>query len=299
MPNFCTVCGAPLSGPFCVKCGADARQINNSLMAQSSATLPRPQTASVAATTTTPKSSALAKILIGLAVVVVTIGALAAGGVYYAVHRVKQRVHEMADEVPRLGPLSGSTSKSNSSNKDDSASKMSIPGSACRYLSKEEVGKAIGVEIIAIQSDSNNDCSYLAHGNSADMTAKHLSAMVGAKGADARTQKIAEQFAGGLFKSFQDQQGDPNQDGSGNVPVLSFAIDTNAAETQMRLNAKVVGNLGPAPQRLPGLGDEAFDMAGAMVMMRKGNKLVRIMYSTCPCTVEAIKPLAKTLADSM
>jgi hypothetical protein len=40
-------------------------------------------------------------------------------------------------------------------------------------------------------------------------------------------------------------------------------------------------------------------MAGAMVMMRKGDKLVRIMYSMCPCTVEAIKPLAKKLADSM
>jgi hypothetical protein len=36
-----------------------------------------------------------------------------------------------------------------------------------------------------------------------------------------------------------------------------------------------------------------------MMMVRKGDKLIRIMYSTCPCSVEAIKPLAKTLADRL
>lgn len=38
-------------------------------------------------------------------------------------------------------------------------------------------------------------------------------------------------------------------------------------------------------------------MAGASMMVRKGDKLIRIMYSTCPCTMEAIKPLAQKLAS--
>jgi hypothetical protein len=62
---------------------------------------------------------------------------------------------------------------------------------------------------------------------------------------DARTQKITEQFAGGLFKSLQNRQGDSNQDSAGNVPVLSFAINTNAAEAQMRLNPKSRGEPWP------------------------------------------------------
>jgi hypothetical protein len=31
-------------------------------------------------------------------------------------------------------------------------------------------------------------------------------------------------------------------------------------------------------------------------MMREGNQLIRITYSTCPCTIDAIKPLAQRLA---
>ena len=65
----------------------------------------------------------------------------------------------------------------------------------------------------------------------------------------------------------------------------------------MRLNAKVMGRLGPGQVSIPGIGDEAMDESGAMMMVRKGDKLIRIIYSTCPCSVEAIKPLAKTLAD--
>ena len=53
----------------------------------------------------------------------------------------------------------------------------------------------------------------------------------------------------------------------------------------------------PVSTGIPGIGDQALDESGAMMMVRKGDKLIRIMYSTCPCSVEAIKPLAKTLAD--
>jgi hypothetical protein len=165
-------------------------------------------------------------------------------------------------------------------------------------LSKEEVGRAIGVEILATQT-ADGGCSYLAKGDSGGMTAKHMSAMIGAKGADAKTQQMVQGFAGGMFKAMQNENHEETSDSNGNVPVFTFGIDTNSADTQMQLNRKVLGGLGPGAQDISGIGDQAFDIAGASMMFRKGDKMVRIMYSTCPCGLEEIKPLAKKLADRL
>ena len=257
------------------------------------------------------KGSPLTKILVGFAVVVIAVGGLAAGGVYYVVYRVKQKVHEVARDVPGLGSSRttaqmagsmGSISKmvsggSNSSN--DSGSNGGISGDPCRLLSKDEVGSAIGVQIVATES-TDAGCSYLAHGNSADMTAKHMAAMMGTKGADAKTQKMIQGLVGGLAKMFQSEGHDRKPRTA--TEMFRFLV---SASTTMRptpkcaLNAKVLGRLGPGQQGIPGIGDQAFDESGAMMMVRKGDKLIRIMYSTCPCSVEAIKPLAKTLADRL
>jgi hypothetical protein len=244
----------------------------------------------------TAKGSPLTKILIGVAVVVITVGALAAGGVYYVVYRVKQKVHEVARDIPGLG----SSSDSSSSSGDDSGSGNNggIRGDACRLLSRDEVGRAIGVQIVATQT-TDGGCSYMARGDSADMTAKHMSAMMGAKGADEKTQKMIQGFAGGMGKMFQSEGHDTGMDRNGNVPVFTFGVDNNSADAQIRLNKNVLGRLGPGQEDIPDIGDQAFDEAGAMMMVRKGDKLIRIMYSTCPCTIEAIKPLAKTLADRL
>jgi hypothetical protein len=258
------------------------------------------------------KGSPLIKILVGFAVVVIAVGALAAGGVYYVVYRVKQKVHEVARGVPSLGSNSDNSSGSdggimgsiskmvsgNSGGSGGSDSNGGISGDPCRLLSKAEVGRAIGVEIIATET-SGAGCSYLAQGNSSDMTAKHMAAMMGAKGADAQTQQTIQTLTGGLAKMVQSEGHDTGMDKNGNVPVFMFSVDNNSAETQMRLNAKVLGSVGPGQQGIPGIGDEAMDESGAMMMVRKGDKLIRIMYSTCPCSVEAIKPLAKTLADRL
>lgn len=298
MASFCKKCGASLSGgPFCVKCGADMRGTAPQVQAQPStppvSSSPGQPAPTPAAANNSKKMSPLAKAGIAAIVIIFVGGALAIVGVFYAAHRVSQKIHE---EAGSLIGSSSSASDSSSGGNSDSANKNM--GDVCRLLSKEDVSKAIGIEIVGTKSE-DNACSYLARGNSADMTAKHMAAIAGTKGADARAQKMTEQIAGGLFKSLQAQQGDSGQDSSGNVPVLIFSIDPNSAEAQMRLNGKVLGNLGPGPEGLSGIGDQAFDMGGAMIMIRKGDKLVRIMYSMCPCSVEAIKPLAKEIADAL
>lgn len=296
MAKFCMKCGQPVVGAFCGKCGASTQQPASSAPQLSVEHQPPPPQA-ISTPTPNPAPvkgmSALAKLGIAAVVIIFVGGAMAIGGVFYIAHRVSQKIHEETGSLLS----SGSDSRSASSAADSDSANNPL-GDVCRFLSKEDVSKAIGIAIVRSES-TDNGCSYLAHGNSADMTAKHMAAIAGTKGADARSQKITQQFAGGIFNALQGQQKDPNQDKSGNVPVLIFSIDTNSAETQMRLNTKVLGRLGPGPQELPGIGDQAFDMFGAMIMMRKGDKLVRIMYSTCPCSVEAVKPLAQKLADSL
>jgi hypothetical protein len=304
--RFCNSCGTPVTAPFCPKCGAVTRA--------AASPMPPPVTPPAGGVSTMPaqlssapaKGSPLVKILVGFLVVVIVFGALAAGGVYYVVYRVKKKVHEVAAEIPGGGSIfnsdsnSGSSSRSGSSGgrSDGGGSNAGISGDVCRFLSKDEAGRAIGVEILATQT-ADSGCSYLAKGDTGGMTAKHMSAMMGAKGADAKTQQMIQGITGGMFKAMQSDNHEATSDANGNVPVFMFSIDTNSADTQMQLNQKVLGGLGPGQQEIQNIGDQAFDEAGAMMMVRKGDKLIRIMYSTCPCSVENIKPLAKKLADRL
>ena len=75
------------------------------------------------------------------------------------------------------------------------------------------------MEIIRTQS-KDNGCSYIAKGTQADVMAKHAAAMVADKGADKKTQEIAEKFAGGMMNMFQAQKPASEQDTSGEAPVF-------------------------------------------------------------------------------
>ncbi|HEY1676929.1 MAG TPA: hypothetical protein VGG04_04435 [Candidatus Sulfotelmatobacter sp.] len=245
--------------------------------------------------------STLAKLGIAALAVVLVVGAAGAVGVYYVAHKVTQKYHEVSDGI--LGSTSGSSSESSSSSSkkgsggENSDSATGSLGDVCHLLSKEDVGRAIGVEIVRAEP-GDNGCSYIAKGTQADMTAKHVTAMMAARGADQKTQQMMQQFAGGLGKAFQSEKPASEQDTSGEVPVFSFSVDQNAAEEQMRLNAKVLGNLGDQ-EGLPGIGDQAFVSADGMIFVRKGKNLVRIMYISCPCGTEQVKPLAKEIADAL
>jgi hypothetical protein len=328
MANFCNKCGAPSDGgAFCGGCGADMRKAPSVAQPQPvQAASPAPvqpafQNVPVAQAPVQPqpivqaapvqKGSPLVKIVIGVVAFLFIGAALAIGGVYYVVYRVKQKVQEVKTEVlgetasssnAANGSSSGSTSSGSGSTSSASGSTSSGSASSatdgCQLLSKEEVGQALGIEIAATEPTPGG-CSYMAVGTSADFTAKHLTSLQGVKGADDKTKQLIQGLAGGLFKATQSEHPNDKPDKDGKVPVMSFSIDTNSAETQMELNEKVLGGLGPREAPIEGIGDHAFDAAGSMMMVRKGDKLVRIMYSMCPCGVEAIKPLAKKLADRL
>jgi hypothetical protein len=297
MANFCVKCGAPLSGAFCVKCGADAHDSRPSVQPQSppsTAQTPAPQPAPLPTVQTAKQGmSPLAKLGVAAIVIIFVGGAAAAGGLYYVAHRVSQKIHQAADRV--IGSSSDSSDKSSRTARPSSAG--GSMGDVCRLLSKEDVSHAIGVEIVHTQL-VDNGCTYIAKGTQADMSAKHATAMIAARGADKQTQQTIQKFAGGMFNVFQSEKPASEQDTSGEVPVFSFSVDQNAAEEQIRLNAKGLSILGDQ-QGLPGIGDQAFVSADGMIMLRKGKNLVRIMFITCPCNTEAVKPLAKEIADAL
>jgi hypothetical protein len=292
MTKFCTKCGSALTGIVCMKCGADARQD----LPQSSAQLTQPQQPPDLMPSQQPptavvlkKSSPWIKIIVGVMAVGLVGSALAIGGVYYAYHRVKQKVSEATSGM--ISPGSDSSSSS------DSGSKGESKIDACRLLSKEDVSHSIGVEIVRTEA-GDSSCSYIAKGDQADMSAKHATAMMASRGADKKTQQTIQAIAGGMFKMMQNEKPKSESSDMGEITVFSFSVDQHAAEAQMRLNAKTLATLGDT-SGIPGVGDQAFVSADSMIMVRKGKSLIRIMYMTCPCGTEAVTPLAKKIADAL
>jgi hypothetical protein len=189
-------------------------------------------------------------------------------------------------------------------------------GDPCRFLSKEDVSHAIGVMIVRAQAQDAG-CSYIAHGDPADMTSKHMAAMVSsqvaAKGetVDPKTQQMMQQITGAFFK--QQESSDKRysaQTNTGEVPVLTVSFTAGNAELQMKMNRAAYRRIGmssteekstdqQASGDLPGIGDDAFEVGGTGLMVRKRNVVAQFMFPTCPCSADAIKPLAEKVANQL
>ena len=310
MAKFCGSCGAQLSdnSAFCIQCGTAQNaaapatpqppvqpppppaqpayaQVNTPPPMQSAYT---PVNASAGALPPVKSSGSGLKILLGILAVLFVGALLVVGGLFYVGHRVVNKIKATAAENGLSLP-----------SKEESSSASVLHADPCSLLSKDDVSSATGVPIIATKSTPDS-CEYLAEGTAADMTARHVSAMAKAKGADSQQQDLIHQFAGGIFNAQQSESKDKTEE-NGQVPIIVVSIDTNNAREQMKLNSKILGNLGggAGSGAIAGIGDEAFDTAGAMMFVRKGEKLIRIAYTTCPCTTDAIKPLARKLADGV
>lgn len=297
MARFCGKCGAPLDGTsaFCTACGAPVSHPVQTATPYQEVVPQTPYTppaqsyvppAQVVQQVPRPKSGSALKIIL-IVLVVLALGALGViGSLVYFGHKVVTKIENKAAEAG----LTTSTGKSANT----------FAGDPCRFLTTAEVGKAIGVPIIGTKSDGDN-CSYLAHGTAATMTSKHLSAITGQRGADKATQDKFQKFAEGIFAQQQKnaEAADPNA--AVETTVLSVSFDQGSAESQMTLDSKVLGALGPASgsSKIDGIGDEAFVAADGMMLVRKGDTLVRITYISCPCNTTQIEPLAKKLAAAL
>jgi hypothetical protein len=299
MAGFCRNCGTALGDGqgFCVKCGTrvgDASQpsgVPPAAAPPAAAGVPPPAVAVPAAAYVPPQAapptssgmSPLVKILIG---VVIVFGAFAAAGVLYIGHRV----HEKAAE---LG-LTRTPEQRRASREE----LRRIDG--CSLLSKADVAQAVKMDIVRVESTTGDPgCTYSVSGDPADMTAKHVSALHKNEMNKAQQDQV-ENFGKTIFHSTNSGSDSAGGEHPGEAPVFSFSVYNNAPELQMRLNKATLGAMGPAiTPSIPNLGDEAFDAAGAMIFIRKGDKVIRIMYMTCPCGLEDVLPLARKIADGL
>ncbi len=291
MASLCGKCGSVVGdgGRFCPKCGAPA--------GEAATTGPWASGPGITVSVSRPVATALgpeppkrmsggAKLAIAAVVIIFVTAGVAVAGMAYAAHRVTQKFHEIAN--------GGDDSASPAA----SASKSHLSGNPCRFLGKEDVSAAIGVEIVRAEA-IDGGCSFYAKGDQAEMTSKHLTAMMAKNGADAQTKKMIQGISGGLLKSLQQEKTEPD-DGTGTVVVFNYGIDDNGAVEQMNLNRKAMRHVGGAAVTdLDGVGDEAFVTGDSSIIARKGDKLIRIMYMTCPCNLDAVKPLAQKLAAAL
>lgn len=305
MARFCGRCGAPIdeSSAFCTACGAPAPHPVPTAgsfqdVPQAAYTSPQPYSPVSPTYTSSPpvvrsippraKGGSALKILL-VVLVVLALGALGViGSLLYFGHKVVTKIEDKAAQAGISTDAIGAKSPN------------TFTGDPCRFLTTAEVSKAIGVPITGTKSDGST-CEYMAHGTAANMTSKHLSAMAGKRGADRATQEKFQKLAEGIFGTQQKnaEAADPN--GAVETTVLSVSIDQGSAEAQMKLDSKVLGALGPASGsgKIAGIGDQAFVAADGMMLVRKGNTLVRITYISCPCNTEQIEPLAKKLVAAL
>jgi hypothetical protein len=101
--------------------------------------------------------STLAKLGIAAVVIIFVGGAAGVVGVYYLAHRVSQKIHQVSDGI--LGSSSDSSTISHGegsgvgSSESGRSAESGTMGDVCRLLSKDDVSKAVGVEIIRTHSE--------------------------------------------------------------------------------------------------------------------------------------------------
>ena len=327
MSKFCGTCGSPLNEgkKFCGKCGAvsSSPEQTSSSPAQPTYTpvvQPQPPVTPVAAAA---RSNTLLKVGIAVVAIIFVGGVAALGAIYYAVHKVKEKVQAVTNQVKGDPPSSASgglvslvqKAAASASSKDDNSSGFN--GDPCRFLTKEEVSHAVGIEIIRADAQDSG-CNYIAKGDPADMVSKHMTSMVTSQAksngnsATAQQQKMMQQITGAFFKQQESSDKSLSKEAAtGEVPILSVSFSSGNAEMEMKLNRMAFNHIkaGNAEGKttdqsatgdLDGIGDEAYEMGGSgLIVVRKGQTIARFMFTYCPCDANAIKPLAANLANKL
>jgi hypothetical protein len=290
--GFCARCGTPASGPPARPSAAPSTPAS-AAPRPPAAPQPRPAApASASQAATVPAASAkpgntFVKILLVFLVVIFVFGAVGVAGIWYVAHRVKQGLHETG--------LDEFTSASNAMRGP------ALPGiDPCTLLSKADVGQATNVEVIRTEAAAGSDpgCVYSIQGDASDLVAKHASLLHKEAATEAQRQQF-ESAAKNLFQGMDQEQGRSTSRHPGEAPVFIFSVSNAGAKAQMNLSRMAFSRMGGGMVTIPGLGDEALDIGSAMMLVRKNDKIIRIMYMMCPCTTDDVTPLVKKIVANM
>jgi hypothetical protein len=219
-----------------------------------------------------------------------------------------------ANQQKAPGGLSSLLGKAAGSSDSDDGN--SFTGDPCRFLSKDEVGHAAGIEITRAEAKGPG-CLYFAKGDPADMVSRHMTASTKGQAAAHGTkispqqEQMMRQITGAFFKQQEANDKSLSKEAeSGEVPILSVAFSAGNAEVEMKLNRmafnRISGGSGDGETTdqkgtgdVSNLGDEAYEMGGTGLIMRKGQTVVRLMFPYCPCDANALKPLLAEVAGKL
>jgi hypothetical protein len=275
MANFCTNCGAPVSGQFCTACGA---AIEGGPAHTQNVTLPAAPVSQAVAVPPVAHKSSGAKILFIVLGVLLLFGAVCAGGIVYVGYRAKQKIAELKKDYG----LDGDTSSHASS-----ISMQTFPqskGSGCSLLEGQEAATILGVAVERAESEISADegalCKYWVSATERRrLIREEIAASVAGMGkADTKSgQQDMEKLIGGAAGALIEANGD-NKDSDYAFSLQVWRKNgkeqwekTESLQARTK-DAAGADFAGVAMQPVEGVGDRATVLAaGHSIMVLKGD----------------------------
>ena len=322
MANFCTKCGAAVSGPFCGACGAPVREspAQGQNVALPAAPVVQPAAAPVSQAAAAPASvrtSSGVKIVLIVLGVFVLFGAMGVAGIVYVGYRAKQKIAQMERDYGADSSASSDTSSSGgSSSSDTSAGSMrTFPpskGSGCRLLEGQEAAKILGVAVERVEtetSDSDGDlCKYwVSAAERRRLIGGEMASSVAGMGKTDPKDEV-EKLLGGSAGALVEATGE-NKDGD-----YAFSLQVwrkngkeqwakmETVQTRTRNAAGIVGAdaADVAMQPVEGVGDRATVLAaGHSIMVLKGDAFFLLGFQQFVPGRDKTVALARVVAGRM
>ncbi|MBI3682271.1 MAG: zinc ribbon domain-containing protein [Acidobacteria bacterium] len=275
MASFCSNCGAPASGAFCVQCG-------NPVQTPASATPSPAPAAPVKA-----GGGSAAKIILIAGGVFVAFGLVAAGGLLYVGYRAKQKIVEIGKEY---GVDIGSAAKSGRSAPSESTPATPAPspsaGSGCPILSGQEAAQILGIAVERVESRRNADgsetCEFFVNVAerlrlAKEQMAKGIGQMQSAKDDKTGVQE-AERLTTGALNALQNLAGADDAGPSFTLEFMRSGAKPKWANLE-KAQGGVQGTTGFGMAPVEGLGDKAYLVpAGAGVFVLKGDAMLAFAF---------------------
>lgn len=175
-------------------------------------------------------------------------------------------------------------------------------GDLCKIASPAAVSKALHATIVRAEAPegSGAGCEYSAKGTAVNSSTNHAIAMANGMGApplDAQSSKIMSGFFNGVLGDASAKQAQQARH-PGEIPVLVFSVSSGDAQQQMQMNREAMARISKVTT-VPGLGDDAIEMSGSTLMVRKGDKFIQFLYTQCNCASQDVIPLAKQIVAGL
>jgi hypothetical protein len=299
MASYCRFCGAPMSGPFCGRCG---KAIPEGAPAQP-ASYPAPQP-STAVPAKVARGGA-AKVMLFVAGGVLLLGALGVASTVYVVYRAKQKITQLKSEYFRTGDSASS----------QPVADMKPPaGGDCPILSWQEASEVLGIAWERVSYSPGPDKGGACELTTTPAERQRFGERQFAAGlsgiSDAQNNQEAQKEAQRLFAGFVNTLANlqvPAGDKDANDGINIQFVRKRGAQAwtkfdQLQAGAKVVSGvsgsqMGMTP--IEGLGDKAYVLpAGMGVMVLKGDTFFGMTFFAWPGQDKAVA-LAKRVAEHL